>query len=244
MNEVDHKNPMAHDVFGISWLDFNLSNVLMMLVASTIVFILAVAASKNLQRKPTGFQNFMEWIVEFVKDIIGNTMDYETGRRFMGLGLTLLLYIFVSNLLGVITMVTFDHYLWWKSPTSDPGITLTLATMVVVLTHYYGVKMKGTKEYASDFFKPLPFLFPLKIIEEFANTLTLGLRLYGNIYAGEILLTLLAGLVASGTVAGLVGGFIPMVAWQGFSIFIGAIQAFIFTMLTMVYMSHKVSNDH
>ncbi|WP_091775162.1 F0F1 ATP synthase subunit A [Piscibacillus halophilus] len=241
---MDHKNPMAHDVFGIPWLDFNLSNVLMMLVASVIVFILAVTASKSLQLKPTGFQNFMEWIVEFVKDMIGNTMDYETGRRFMGLGLTLLLYIFVSNLLGVITMVTFDHVLWWKSPTSDPGITLTLATMVVVLTHYYGVKMKGTKEYAADYFRPLPFLFPLKIIEEFANTLTLGLRLYGNIYAGEILLTLLAGLVASGTVAGLVGGFIPMIAWQGFSIFIGAIQAFIFTMLTMVYMSHKVSSEH
>ncbi|WP_093855481.1 F0F1 ATP synthase subunit A [Tenuibacillus multivorans] len=241
---MDHENPMARDVFGIPWLDFNLSNVLMMLVASTIVFILAVAASRKLQRKPTGFQNFMEWIVEFVKDMIGNTMDYETGRRFMGLGLTLLLYIFVSNMLGVITMVTFDHELWWKSPTSDPGITLTLATMVVVLSHYYGVKMKGPKEYTKDYFRPLPFLFPLNIIEEFANTLTLGLRLYGNIYAGEILLTLLAGLVASGTVAGALGGFIPMIAWQGFSIFIGAIQAFIFTMLTMVYMSHKVSSDH
>ncbi|TFB19250.1 F0F1 ATP synthase subunit A [Filobacillus milosensis] len=241
---MEHKNPMLHDWLGISWLDFNLSNVLMMLVASTIVFILAVTASKSLQRKPTGFQNFMEWVIEFVKDIIGNTMDYETGRRFMGLGLTLLLYIFVANMLGVITMVTFNHELWWKSPTSDPGITLTLAAMVVVLSHYYGVKMKGTKEYGKEFFRPLPFLFPLKIIEEFANTLTLGLRLYGNIFAGEILLTLLAGLVASGTIAGMLGGFIPMLAWQGFSIFIGAIQAFIFTMLTMVYMSHKVSSDH
>ncbi|WP_124221501.1 F0F1 ATP synthase subunit A [Aquisalibacillus elongatus] len=241
---MDHKNPMLTDVFGIPWLDFNMSTVLMMLVASTIVLILGITASKSLQMKPTGFQNFMEWIVDFVKDMIGNTMDYETGRRFMGLGLTLLIYIFVSNLLGVATMVTFDHELWWKSPTSDPGITLTLATMVVVLTHYYGVKMKGTKEYGKEFFKPLWPLFPLKIIEEFANTLTLGLRLYGNIYAGEILLTLLAGLVASGTIAGFLGGILPMMAWQAFSIFIGAIQAFIFTMLTMVYMSHKVSSDH
>ena len=82
--------------------------------------------------------------------------------------------------------------------------------------------------------------FQLKIIEEFSNTLTLGLRLYGNIYAGEVLLTLLAGGLASG-VGGTIAAILPTIAWQGFSMFIGAIQAFIFTMLTMVYLSHKVS---
>lgn len=86
-------------------------------------------------------------------------------------------------------------------------------------------------------------MFPLKIIEEFANTLTLGLRLYGNIYAGEILLGLLGGL-AGATIFGFVGAIVPTMAWMGFSIFIGFIQAFIFTMLTMVYMAHKVSTDH
>ncbi|PKR77749.1 F0F1 ATP synthase subunit A [Halalkalibacillus sediminis] len=240
---MDHESPMWLDAFGIPGLDFNLSTVLMMLVASTLVFIIGVAASRQLQRKPTGFQNFMEWIIEFVRGIIGSTMEYEKGKRFMSLGLTLFTYILVANMLGVMMMVVVDHELWWKSPTADAGVTLTLATMVVILTHYYGVKMKGAKEYGKDFFKPLPFLFPLKIIEEFANTLTLGLRLFGNIYAGEILLSLLAGLIAGG-VLGALGGFIPMLAWQGFSIFIGVIQAFIFTMLTMVYMSHKISEDH
>lgn len=89
----------------------------------------------------------------------------------------------------------------------------------------------------------MSFLLPLKIIEEFANTLTLGLRLYGNIYAGEILLTLIAG-IAGTSILGFFGGLIPGLAWIGFSIFIGFIQAFIFTMLTMVYLSHKVSADH
>ena len=86
-------------------------------------------------------------------------------------------------------------------------------------------------------------MFPIKIIEEFANTLTLGLRLYGNIYAGEILLGLLAGGLATGIV-GTIAAILPTLAWQGFSVFIGAIQAFIFTMLSMVYLSHKVSQDH
>ena len=89
----------------------------------------------------------------------------------------------------------------------------------------------------------MPFLAPLKVIEEFANTLTLGLRLYGNIFAGEILIGLLATLGAS-SAFGLIGALVPSLAWLGFSVFIGAIQAFIFVMLTMVYMSHKVSTDH
>jgi len=146
-------------------------------------------------------------------------------------------------MLGLPFSVVVGHDLWWKSPTADPAITLTLAIMVMGLSHYYGIRMKGFSEYSKDFIRPMPFLFPLKIIEEFANTLTLGLRLYGNIYAGEVLLTLIAGLATSG-IPGLLAGSVTMVAWQGFSIFIGAIQAFIFTMLTMVYLSHKVSHDH
>uniref|UniRef100_UPI0020BFD026 F0F1 ATP synthase subunit A n=1 Tax=Bacillus paralicheniformis TaxID=1648923 RepID=UPI0020BFD026 len=70
------------------------------------------------------------------------------------------------------------------------------------------------------------FMFPLKIVEEFSNTLTLGLRLYGNINAGEILLGLLAGLASSGAV-GFIGAIVPMMTWQGFSIFRVVIQAFI-----------------
>jgi F-type H+-transporting ATPase subunit a len=224
-------------------LNFNLSNVLMITIASLILFLIAVLAARTLAMKPTGMQNFFEWIIDFVRNIIGSTMDWQTGGRFLVLGITLLMYIFVSNMLGLPFAIVFGHELWWKSPTADPAITLTLAVLVIALTHYYGIKMKGLSEYGKDFFKPMSFMFPLKIIEEFANTLTLGLRLYGNIFAGEILLGLLAGLGSSG-VFGALGAAIPMLAWQGFSVFVGAIQAFIFTMLTMVYMAHKVSRDH
>lgn len=240
---MDHTAPIVEDVLGISWLDFNLSNVLMIAIASAIVFVLCVLGARSLQMKPTGAQNFMEWILDFVKGIINDTMDWKTGKIFLPLGLTLITYILVSNLMGVATLAVFGHDLWWKSPTSDAGVTLTLAVMVILLTHFYGIKVKGMKEYARDFIKPYPFFLPIKLLEEFANTLTLGLRLFGNIFAGEVLLGLLAGLMASGF-WGFLGGAIPMLAWQGFSLFIGGIQAFIFTMLTMVYMSHKVSDDH
>ncbi|GAM12687.1 F0F1 ATP synthase subunit A [Mesobacillus selenatarsenatis] len=224
-------------------LYFNLANMLMITVASAIVFIIAVLSTRKLAMKPTGIQNFMEWIMDFVKGIINSTMDWKDGGRFHVLGITLLMYVFVSNMLGLPFSVVYDNYLWWKSPTADPVITLTLAVLVVGLSHYYGVKLKGTAEYGKEFFKPFWFMFPIKIIEEFANTLTLGLRLYGNIYAGEILLGLLAASLATDAV-GHIAAALPMLVWQGFSVFVGAIQAFIFTMLTMVYLSHKVSHDH
>ncbi|APC49747.1 F0F1 ATP synthase subunit A [Virgibacillus halodenitrificans] len=240
---MDHTAPIVEDVFGISWLDFNMSNVLMMFITSLIVFVLCVLGAKKLQMKPTGAQNVMEWVLDFVKGIINDTMDWKTGKLFLPLALTLFTYILVGNMLGVVTNGVVGHDVWWKSPTADPGITLTLSAMVIVLSHFYGIKLRGGSEYVKDYFRPLPFLFPIKIVEEFANTLTLGLRLFGNLYAGEVLLSLLVGLTTSG-VLGFLGGAIPFLAWQGFSVFIGGIQAFIFTMLAMVYMSHKVSEDH
>jgi F-type H+-transporting ATPase subunit a len=225
-------------------LYFNLTNVVMITVASLIVFIIAVIATRKMAMKPTGMQNFLEWIMDFVKSIINSTMDWKDGGRFHILGLTLIMYIFVSNMLGLPFLIEFNGHEWWRSPTADPMVTMTLATTVIVLSHFYGVKLKGAKEYGKGFFTPLPFLFPLKLIEEFANNLTLGLRLYGNIYAGELLLSLLVGGLAHTGVIGAIAAVPVTMAWQAFSIFVGSIQAYLFTMLTMVYMSHKVSHDH
>lgn len=237
---MHHEAPL-YEFMGLT---FNLANVLMITIASAIVFLIAVLSTRTLAMKPTGLQNFFEWIMDFVKNIINSTMDWREGGRFHILGITLLLYIFISNMLGLPFALVFDGTLWWKSPTADPMVTLTLAVMVVGLSHYYGVKQQGLKGYGKLFTSPMKFLFPLKIIEEFANTLTLGLRLYGNIYAGELLLSLLAGGLAMSGVFGFIAAIPLTLVWQGFSIFVGTIQAYIFTMLTMVYLSHKVSHDH
>ncbi|HSH24356.1 MAG TPA: F0F1 ATP synthase subunit A [Massilibacterium sp.] len=241
---------MVYNAFGIEGLNFNLATDMMIILSSILVFIIAVAATRKLSMRPTGSQNFFEMVMDFIKNnIIKSTMDWETGRNFLALGMTLITYIFVSNMLGLpfsistIDEATGDHTLWWKSPTADPTVTLTLAVMIITLTHFYGIKLRGGKAYGKTFISPMKFLFPMKLIEEFANTLTLGLRLYGNIYAGELLLALLVGLMTT-NVFGFIGGMIPMLAWQAFSIFVNLIQAFIFTLLTMVYMSHKVNAEH
>ncbi|MDY0404564.1 F0F1 ATP synthase subunit A [Virgibacillus sp. 179-BFC.A HS] len=238
---MNHDAPIVEDLFGISWLDVNLSNVIMIIVTALIVFVLCVFGAKKLEMKPKGAQNVMEWLLEFVKGIISDTMDWKTGKMFLPFALTLFTFILVGNMLGVITTGIVGDTVWWKSPTADPGVTLTLSVMVLVMTHYYGIKLRGFKAYGKDFFKPFWPFFPIKVLEEFSYTLTLGLRLFGNLYAGEVLLSLLTGLVLAGGFGLL--GIIPMIAWQGFSIFIGGIQAFIFTMLSMVYISHKVNED-
>lgn len=225
-------------------LTFNLGNIMMITIASLVVFMIAVLSTRRLAMKPTGMQNVLEWVMDFVKNIINSAMDWKDGGRFHILGLTLIMYIFVSNMLGLPFSITYNGELWWKSPTADPAITLTLSVMVVALSHFYGIKARGAGAYGREFLKPFWIMSPIKIIEEFANALTLGLRLYGNIYAGEILLTLLVGSLAASGWVGMFAAIIPTIAWQGFSIFIGSIQAFIFVMLTMVYMAHKVSQDH
>lgn len=241
---MNHTAPEATLDLGFIELTFNLSTVAMLLLSAIIVFLIAFISTRNLALKPTGLQNFMEWIMDFVKNIIKSNMDWQTGGRFHVLGITLIMWVAVMNLIGLpLGGMAINGDLWWKSPTADPVVTMTLASMVLVLTHYYGVKLRKMGGYTKTFFQPMSFMFPLKLIEEFANTLTLGLRLYGNIYAGEILLGLIAGIAGSG-VLGFLGMVIPGMAWVGFSIFIGFIQAFIFTMLTMVYMAHKVAEDH
>ncbi|MGY4688416.1 F0F1 ATP synthase subunit A [Salibacterium sp. K-3] len=242
---MNHESPIVYDLFGITGFHINLSNVLMLTIASLIVFCIGFFSARNLKMKPSGMQNAFEWVIDFVKNTVNSTMDWKTGERFFGLGITIFLLIFVANMLGIPFMYVNPetHELWWKSPTADPVITMTFAVMVIVLTHFYGMKMKGMKEYGKDYLRPVPFLLPLNILEEFANTLTLGMRLFGNLYAKEILLTLLTG-VGGASLLGAFGAGLPMIAWQAFSIFIGAIQAFIFLMLTMVYLSHKVSDEH
>src|SRR5699024_12440177 len=106
--------------------------------------------------------------------------------------------------------------------------------------HYYAVKVKGFKEYGKDYFRPVPIMFPLKLVEEFANTLTLGLRLFGNIFAGGVLTGLIVGPGTTGAV-GFIISALTMMAWQEFSLFIVAILVFIFYMLKMVYMYQKFS---
>lgn len=251
----------------LPWLTFNLSSVLMTIVSSIVVFIIAVAGTRKLTSGvPTGMQNVLEWIIDFVYGIIGSTMDRKKGKDFIYLALTLMMFIFVANMLGlpfnfisihdepvsflgqeIVSQEMIEHegiehhgekvveIAWWKSPTADASVTLAMSIMMIILTNIFGVKYLGGVKYVKHFFEPHWLFFPIHLIEEFAKTLTLGFRLYGNIFAGEILIAVILMLP-------IWAGAIPLAIWQGFSIFVGAIQSFVFTILSMVYISQKVTH--
>jgi F-type H+-transporting ATPase subunit a len=214
-------------------------------IASILVFLIAYLLTRNTTpATPNKWQNMMEWIMEFVKNIMNDSMGISNNLFIWSTGVSLLMYLFIANLLGVpfSIVTTGEHPVsWWKSPTADAHVTVTLAIMIIVYSHYIDIRLHGIKHFFLSFFKPFKPLFIINVVEQFATTLTLGLRLFGNIYAGEVMLTLLAGTVSQGILVAVLAS-IPMLIWQAFCIFIGAIQAYIFVTLTMVYIAHRLTN--
>ena len=224
--------------FGIP---FDIGNDVAGLVAAIIVFSLMFYLSRKIELKPTGRQNVIEWIIDFTNSIIKSVMPDREGQKFGLLIFTLFSFIFISNQLGLMLQVSVNNVTYVKSPTADVMTTMSFAFLVLLLAHFCGVKKLGFKGYFKNaYLSPIAFLMPISILEEFTNFLTLALRLYGNIYSGEVLLKLIYQFSKAYGVA----SFIPAVPleliWQGFSVFIGSIQAYVFVTLTMVYISKKV----
>lgn len=233
---MHHSRPL------VQWfsLTFDLSIILTTTVASLIVFTFVYYTTRNItDNVPSSRQNIMEWIVEFVQNIMRNTIGTASNKFTLSAGICLLLYVFIANILGLpFTIMTGadEQYLWWKSPTSDAHVTITLAIMMVFYSHFVDLKTYGLKHYLLGYIKPFKALLPTNIMEQFSNTITLGLRLYGNIYAKEVMLLLLVGASKNGFFAAILAAA-PLLIWQAFGLFIGAIQAYIFVTLTMVYVS-------
>jgi F-type H+-transporting ATPase subunit a len=237
---------MEHAKPQVEWMNltFDLSIILTSTVAAILVFLIAFLFTRNPDTYiPKKWQNVMEWIVEFVEDIMNNSIGKSNNLFILSTGVSLLMYLFIANLMGVpFSIMTAEEHpvTWWKSPTADAHVTMTLAIMIIAYTHFIDIAQNGFKHYVVSFFKPFKFLFPINIIEQFATTLTLGLRLFGNIYAGEVMLALLAAAVTKGFLIASLAAF-PMIIWQVFCIFIGGIQAYIFVTLTMVYIAHRLT---
>jgi F-type H+-transporting ATPase subunit a len=248
---MDHIFPTVH----LAGIKFDLAAIYMIIITSVIVFVLARLAVRNLSvTNPTKMQNFMEWVIEFVIGIIGTSMDLKKGRPYLILGITLIMYIFVGDMLGLpLGIVTHVHHgatvfgmeldlkgaeeghiAWWKSPTADVAVTGALTVIVILLTHIEGLRL-NRKHYLKHYIEPHWGFLPLALIKEVSKPLSLALRLYGNIFAGEVMISVILGMGVFGLPA--------LVVWQGFSMFIGAIQAFVFCMLTMVYMSQSIVHE-
>lgn len=221
-------------VVGNNTFSFNPKTLIMTWITMAIVIIFLVAATRGMSmRRPKGAQNIVEMLWEFIRGLVNDNMDPKKGATLLSIVVTYFIFILFSNLIGLVPTLS--------SPTADYNTTLGLALCTFLLIYIYGIRYKGLG-YFKHYFRPFVVFLPINIIEDLSKPITLTFRLYGNIYAGEVLIAVLLGLL--GGWLHVFGGFVVSVVWLAFSIFIGCIQAFIFTMLSIVYVSQAVAEDH
>ena len=216
----------VREVVQFAGLTFNWETLVMTWITMAIVILIAVLATRNLKMVPSGWQNVVEMVITGLHSQIDVTMG-KRGRTLAPLIITLFLFLLISNWLGLIPKMA--------SPTNDLNTTLGLALLIIVMVHFLGLYYKGG-HYIAHFFQPVPVFVIINAIEEVAKPITLAFRLFGNILAGEILIIILLKLVP-------IWMPIPSVIWLAFSIFIGGVQAFIFTSLSMAYLANAVKDS-
>lgn len=203
--------------------------------------------------KPGKMQNVLEFMVDLVRGIVTDNMDYKKGRPLLSYLLTLFLFVFFSNMLGLIPNPTFGllhdvHFAQLghifetpalMSPTADINTTMSLALLTIILVVSLGIKTKGLG-YFHHFIEPHPVFAIIHAIDLLSKPMTLAFRLFGNIFAGEILL----GVILMLPGIWVLPGIMPTTIWLAFSIFIGAIQSYVFVVLTTAYVAQAVSTDH
>ena len=191
--------------------------------------------------KPTKGQNFLEWLIDFTNGILKGSIPAGDVGKFGLWGFTLFLFLFLSNEIGLfIQVATRSGATIMRSPTSDPIATLTFSLMTMMIAQFAGVWKLGYKAHFANYMKPFVFWLPISIFEEFRNFLTLGLRIFGVIFSGEMLLGVIWNLAVSHGIVTMIIALPIEMAWQGFSAFLGAIQAFVFVTLSSVYISQKL----
>jgi len=225
------------------------------LLGGLFLFIFHRAAKRATADVPSGMQNFAEWIVEFIEDSVKGSFS---GRNPLvaPLAFTIFLWIFLMNFMDLIA-IDFLPMLAQKIgipylkvvPTTDPNATFGMAIAVFFLILYYSFKIKGP----GGFFRELAFQpfgklgMPVNLLLEgvnlIAKPISLALRLFGNMYAGEMIFILIALMYSGGLVIGSFGGLLQ-IGWAIFHILIITLQAFIFMTLTIVYLDMAHQEHH
>lgn len=243
---------------------FNWDTFIISLLLGGLILWLARTVTKNLESGTPGpLQNFVEMILEFVQTQVRDSFPGKNAL-IAPMALTIFMWVWLMNFMDLIPVDLLPAIAAGLGlpylkivPTTDLNTPLAMALTVFVLTVYYNIKVKGLAGYGKMFlFHPFgKFAVPANIvmtaIEELAKPLSLGLRLFGNMFAGELVFLLIALLTLGATIsAGLLIWFPLQVvldlAWLIFHILVITLQAFIFMVLTIVYlgMAHTEADDH
>jgi F-type H+-transporting ATPase subunit a len=190
-----------------------------------VLIVLGVSVSRNLQTVPGRFQALGEYALGTLLNFFGTIMGPEKARRYFPLLGTFFLLILFSNMLGLFP--GSGHFTAFHVPTSTFSCTVAFAIISFVAVQFIAIKETGIKHYFKKFITPIPFMAPLEILDELVRPVSLSLRLYGNIYGGEMVAAVLLGLFAPLTP-------IPI---QLLDILFSLIQALVFSTLTAMYIT-------
>lgn len=208
------------------WPNYMAMEVLVVLILVAIPLVLRARASVE---KPGTFQQLFEVIFEFLDDLARDIIGHDS-RRYLPLFGTLFLFILCSNLIGIIPS--------FESPTMFPPVPLGCAMLSFLFYNYHGVRVQGPLRYLAHFCGPMlllaPFLFFIEIISHCIRPVSLTIRLFANMLAGEQVTVSFMALVPFG---------VPVIL-MGLHVFVSLVQAFIFTILSMLYVGGAVEQEH
>ncbi len=203
---------------------FNVETIIMTWIVMACLIIFGFLATRKIDFLPNPFQVVAELFVSAFYDMTEDALDEEMAKKYFPMICSLFMFLLLCNWLGMFPKLA--------EPTKDLNTTLGLGTLGFIIAHHAGIKAKGFKAYAKGYMEPIFFMAPLNVIGEIAKVVSISFRLYGNILGGAIIILVVSHLIYS-----LV---LPPFLIAFFSLFIGTIQAFVFTMLTLVYISVQV----
>ena len=219
------------------------------------LLLFRAAAKKATTGVPGGLQNFVEWVVEFIDGSVRGSFSHKN-PLVAPLALTVFMWVFLMNFMDLLPIdwlpfvaKVSDVPFLKVVPSTDPNVTFGMSLSIFFLVLYYSVKMKGPGGFFAELaFQPFPkVLLPVNLLLEgvglIAKPISLALRLFGNMYAGEMIFILIALMFGGNFLLAVFGGALQW-AWAVFHILIITLQAFIFMTLTIVYLDMAHSEHH
>lgn len=223
MNDLGQITQIIIPVFGYN-ITLNLEVVMMTWIVISILLLFGYLSARKRSIFAGPLQIVGEMIVSTFYGLAEDSLDKELGQKYAPMICALFMFVALSNWLGLIPFL--------EEPTKDLNTPLSLGIMGFVISHYAGIKTKGFKKYMSAYFEPWIIWMPFNIIGEIANVVSISFRLFGNIMGGAIIILVVSHLTYS--------VLLPPFLNLFFGLFVGSIQAFVFTMLTTVYISLQV----
>jgi F-type H+-transporting ATPase subunit a len=223
MGELGKITQLIIPVFGHN-ITLNLKVIGMTWTVIAILLIFGFFSARKKAVLPGPIQIVGEMIVSVFYGLAEDTLGEKLAKKYAPMICALFMFLALSNWLGIIPFL--------EEPTKDLNTPLSLGIMGFLISHYAGIKSKGFKKYISAYFEPWIIWMPFNVIGEIANVVSISFRLFGNIMGGAIIILVVSHLTYS--------VLLPPALNLFFGLFVGSIQAFVFTMLTTVYISLQV----